>query len=73
MKTAAIPQYNIAHHTPNANRRVCHRDYRDDDSRFKVEIDSSRPSVGMGDVKNPALEKDCYFPAKAIAMNPWAR
>jgi hypothetical protein len=26
MKTEAPPEYNIAHYTPNANRRACHRD-----------------------------------------------
>jgi hypothetical protein len=67
MKTAAIPQYNITHHTPNANRRACHRDYRGDDSHCEVEIDSSRPGVCTGDVRNSPLKKDCYFQVKAIA------
>jgi hypothetical protein len=44
MKTKALPEYNIAHHTPNANRRACHRDPRDDDAHNKDDADSSRQS-----------------------------
>jgi hypothetical protein len=36
METNASPEYNIAHHTPNANRRACHRDPRGDDIRGQV-------------------------------------
>jgi hypothetical protein len=45
MKTEALPKYNIAHHTPNANRRACHRDDHDDDAHGKVDADLSQRSA----------------------------
>jgi hypothetical protein len=45
MKTEALPEYNIAHHTPNANRRACHRDHRDDDADGQVEANLSQQSA----------------------------
>jgi hypothetical protein len=47
MKTEALPEYNIAHHTPNSIRRVCHRDQHGDDAHGKVDVGSSRQSTGQ--------------------------
>jgi hypothetical protein len=47
MKTEAPPEYNIAHYTPNANRRACHRDQHDDDAHGKDDMDSSQQCTGQ--------------------------
>jgi hypothetical protein len=59
MKTEALPVYNIAHHTPNANRRARHRDPQDDDAHSKVDADLSRQRTGQElCVKGSSSEKD---------------
>jgi hypothetical protein len=59
MKTEALPEYNIAHHTPNANRRACHRDPHDDDAHGKVDAELSRQRTGQElCVEGSSSEKD---------------
>jgi hypothetical protein len=69
MKTEALPTYNIAHHTPNANRRERHRDLHDGDAHGEVETDLSRL---IGDKEScldgAASEKDGRAPGRARVM-----
>jgi hypothetical protein len=60
MKTQTFPEYNIAHHPPNANRRACHRDHHVDDAHGQVDADLSRQSAKQEwCVKSFPSEKDC--------------
>lgn len=47
METNASPEYNIAHHSPNANRRACHRDPRGADIRGQADTDLLQQSANQ--------------------------
>jgi hypothetical protein len=48
MNTPTAPAYNIAHHTPTANRRACHREFKSGSTTDNFDKGSPRAHEGKG-------------------------